>query len=1210
MIHRRLVLLLAFVTTLTLAATLGPPLAAEAAPEQPRAEVAKDATPGAGELPPSVPPDVPDRSSATSPGKYGAAKESYDPAISTLVARSERSDTYKNDDGTTTLVAYGVPTNYKDATGSWKRLDTTLKPGKADKAGRHVATDGPVTAEVADKADDSSLVSLSGPGWSLAWSLAGAAKATVKIAGSKATFTDVAPGTDLEEQMTGTGVKETIVLKQVPKASDPVSWRFPLRLSGLTPATAADGTISFTNDAGEVVLRIPPGVAVDSSTTPRIPIPASTPVALALEGQGATLTLVASVDRAWLVDPARIYPVRVDPSFDAGNATWRGDAFGSSYSPNANFNGSAQWDGYNYLNAIGYTAFSWSEYASYLNFDVWPINGKRVLSAQLRFFTLSKASANHAVSIYPLAQAFSESGLTWNNRPNHYADTIAVSPPVNAWAYVDMTSWAVNWASGAWGRNGLAMDTGGRNEMIRIAAAESAYQSTAPAIYITYNDPPPVSNPISPSGGAILTTTQPTLSTTAVADPEGNTVQYFYRVRDAATGAVAVDSGWLTSSSWGVPGGRLSYGRSYRWEVFTWDGLHPVAIGPSSQASFQIASEVTGAPGNVVATRGDTMATVTWSAPSLSVPLLTSYTVHTYRASDNVKLFATPVGTATSATVTGLKNGTAYYFRITAINIVLPSPESSSSNTVTPAGVPFAPTGVIATRGDSSATVTWLPPATRTDGTPGDNGAAISGYTVTASPGGAVATSTSTTAQLTGLSNGANYTFAVRATNAVGAGPDSPPSNVVVPAGRPLPPSDVTAEVGNRRALVTWLAPNANGSPITGYVVTAFPGGASASSSSTSATVFGLTAGTSYTFSVVATNSIGSSPSSEPSSSVIPYGPPTPPTNVAATATGTQATVSWTPSSPNGSPVSSYTVTAAPGEATSTVTGSPATIMGLAPGTSYSFTVVATNAYGSSAPSLASNSTTTAGAPASPGAVTASGGNGQATVTWSVSDPNGSPLTQYKVKAAPGGRSVTVAGTDNSAVITDLENGTSYTFTVEASNAVGTSSPSSPSNAVWPLAGGNDGTFDKARIDLFLSISPDDDPSPIPCIRIVLDDDNAVYTCRRIAPADLLIDASAIDYAQYVQPGDVSGGGNYIVYVGENVYEGCRFVESSGQWRCRSIDPNPSFKVAATEISGSFTRMIISKWAVNQATIAECVNGIYTGIFQTRDASDIINNCS
>jgi uncharacterized repeat protein (TIGR02543 family) len=77
--------------------------------------------------------------------------------------------------------------------------------------------------------------------------------------------------------------------------------------------------------------------------------------------------------------------------------------------------------------------------------------------------------------------------------------------------------------------------------------------------------------------------------------------------------------------------------------------------------------------------------------------------------------------------------------------------------------------------------------------------------------------------------------------------------------------------MGDRQAIVSFTAPSNNGgSPITGYTVTASPGGATASHTSSPITVTGLTNGTTYTFTVKATNSAGGGSSSTPSSPVTP----------------------------------------------------------------------------------------------------------------------------------------------------------------------------------------------------------------------------------------------------------------------------------------------------------------------------------------------------
>ncbi|HEX7345831.1 MAG TPA: fibronectin type III domain-containing protein, partial [Candidatus Limnocylindrales bacterium] len=91
--------------------------------------------------------------------------------------------------------------------------------------------------------------------------------------------------------------------------------------------------------------------------------------------------------------------------------------------------------------------------------------------------------------------------------------------------------------------------------------------------------------------------------------------------------------------------------------------------------------------------------------------------------------------------------------------------------------------------------------------------------------------------------------------------------------------------------------------------------------------------------------------------------------------------------------------------------------------------------------------------PGPPTGVTALRGNAQATVSWMApADHGGRPITGYTVTASPGSTTTPAGAAARSVVVTGLTNGTTYTFTVTATNDVGTSVPSAPSNAVTPGA--------------------------------------------------------------------------------------------------------------------------------------------------------------
>ena len=90
-------------------------------------------------------------------------------------------------------------------------------------------------------------------------------------------------------------------------------------------------------------------------------------------------------------------------------------------------------------------------------------------------------------------------------------------------------------------------------------------------------------------------------------------------------------------------------------------------------------------------------------------------------------------------------------------------------------------------------------------------------------------------------------------------------------------------------------------------------------------------------------------------------------------------------------------------------------------------------------------------APGAPVIGAATAGNGSATVAFTPpATTGGAAITGYTITANPGG--ATATGTSSPLRVSGLRNGTSYTFTATATNSVGASTPSAPSNAITPSA--------------------------------------------------------------------------------------------------------------------------------------------------------------
>lgn len=394
---------------------------------------------------------------------------------------------------------------------------------------------------------------------------------------------------------------------------------------------------------------------------------------------------------------------------------------------------------------------------------------------------------------------------------------------------------------------------------------------------------------------------------------------------------------------------------------------------------------------------------------------------------------------------------------------------------------PSAPTGLSATPGDTSVALSWTTPSN-------NGGSAITGYNVyegtsagaedysTAVNGSTLITTTTYT--VTALNNASKYYFTVEAVNAIGPSSPSDEAWATPAATVPGAPRSVVATVADASATVTWSAPTSpGGANITLYTVTAADSTSSAKGGQTctwttgplTCTVMGLNNGDSYTFSVTATNSLGTGSASPASNAVVPAttAPSAPAGLAAMPGSSTTVALIWTAPSNGGSSITGYNVYQAasaggenyssPVNASTLITTTTYTVTGLTASTKYYFTVKAVNSVGSSP---ASNEVFAIPAGTAPGVATgvsATGGFASAVVTWTApSNLGGSAITRYTVTAsdstvpAKGGQTCTWSSGPLTCTLSGLTDGDFYTFTVTATNSVGTSGASNASSSVVP----------------------------------------------------------------------------------------------------------------------------------------------------------------
>ncbi|MGY4644221.1 PA14 domain-containing protein [Cellulomonas sp. URHB0016] len=525
----------------------------QAAPQVAAVRAAEPESVAPEELPPLVSADAEKLSAPVEAGQYEvpapaptpeatplerkAPKRSFDEKSSKIVGRTESSTVYKNTDGTYTTALTAEPSNVLAADGTWQPVSTSVG-SSADGGGR--ITLHPLSPRFAAQGDSADLLQVAHGGAELSMSLVGAKAKALSRKGAFARYADVLPGADLQYEVTPGSVKESVVLQEAPKKTQTYSWR--IRGTGFGLREGKSGSYELVGRDGAVAMTIPPAVMVDSSGEEgkSEPSTVNTPMTITRDRDGWLLTVTPSQE--WLTDPARVYPVSIDPTVESGV----GPDLLYSYKSDGTVISDARV-------RIGNSRDNNTDkyWRTVFHFNYEQFFGRQVIDAWMHT-VVEAGTANGYVGQTGWASAFS-----FNSIGNSHGQAVVDDEGI-------FDADALGAAYAGWvnaGTSGVYVYCSG-HEM----AGLYTYKYMRVALYVTSAEYPSTTV-TSPANGARVPV-NPTL-TGSFADPaaSGAVARYFRVGTTPNPDASAVyNSGWLSQDSVTVPAGLLNEGTTYYWK--------------------------------------------------------------------------------------------------------------------------------------------------------------------------------------------------------------------------------------------------------------------------------------------------------------------------------------------------------------------------------------------------------------------------------------------------------------------------------------------------------------------------------------------------------------------------------------------------------------------------------------------------------------------
>jgi len=466
------------------------------------------------------------------------------------------------DDGSLQVELYGRPIHYRDADNLWQDIDLTAVDDVSVPEFDAVYKECYTPVRFSKSSKRPWRLRFSQDQWIIYRACDGQNSHAI-ISGPIVLYADAWDSADLRYTVLGHGVKEEIILKGPPA---PTSYAFDVETHGVDLQSDGAGSYQIIGSGGGIVAILP---------APSVRDAVGAVGATQLTWDINTKRLTIAVDPLWLMSPARIWPVVLDPTTIQPNAADGKDTYVGEGIPDTN-RGTVD------PLRIGCEAAGVGNdnraLLEFTNALLEPYDDYNATVATADLYCRAELNAtDRIVGVFGVLVAWGEMTATWNNQPTH-ATAATDSKNITgtgAWFSWNVVSLVQNWLytpTSNMGMKFISQSEDVASSRKDFDSSDSAAPNMYPRLVITLNARP-TATPTSPLGtlvapGTVIDDVSPTFTWT-YADAEAN-AQVGLQVRiytDA--GALVYDSGDVTSAvaSRTIPANTLDYDTLYKWQV-------------------------------------------------------------------------------------------------------------------------------------------------------------------------------------------------------------------------------------------------------------------------------------------------------------------------------------------------------------------------------------------------------------------------------------------------------------------------------------------------------------------------------------------------------------------------------------------------------------------------------------------------------------------